>query len=971
MDATDTPPAATRPLALSFPLSHFSLTQSDARVRQWSATEHSRATLTTASVPERLFLVLADPEPRPNHNDVKLVMTFDLHVANGFSSHRLEKLVNRLEYWARTFQIPRRISDKRAIEVPREGDDPIPRVKTPEGWREGVTSTMMCRARPVPNPSEWADLSAQGSGGGDPPKGQSVGASAAPHRGRSGKGTGKDKGKRRADDNDDDDEYVEDEPAGDSEEGEVPSDGEDVTKGKNRARATSVAAKKMGATKSDKAKGKERADAGANAADPSLKIKPKPRPRPRPRPRSTGGGEPKKAPRGYVLETETDSESTEPLADEGAAKRKRKKKEDVAWSPEIVGSAGPSKDGQRARRQSTVAKSVSYTEKGTDSFEETTNEIEQDEDEDDSDPSEIGSGPPPLKRKRNSGSRSRSMSVSGTASTSTALAPKRRTKPKPSLPSGPPSQRRRERTASPTTSEGERRRRARANREYRMEDETSPAVQAVQQTIKDVARRLDTVQPQLDALSRVIWSPQRLKSVPLSNTIAEKEGGGGAAGLVGPAVPGARGAGSFEHDVDFLMNHYSDTRAIVLRLTVDVKELQELVQGTIARSDKGKGKEPTRSGMDLDEDQHPNDVARRVEALESSTTNFEDQRAFYETSLASTSAQITGLEDRIARLEKEKADWLHADEARRRTAQEREQQQKKMHDERERERIEDRERLARLEGSMKTLLERSPSSIAACLPPLPPPPPPLRNSHKSRTQSPVRPLHDANILGGGAAPPNSEPLHAFPLPFSGSSSSISSATRTSARLATAPVTVLSRRRSETTGASPLPRATSKNPNSKVRTSQPPVAPSRSNPGSPYGTRGRDRAKTTEPSSQPATPLPAPPVSMRSPARRDHAIRSMHTRRSAAHESEVLGSLAPDSTATTGPEAAQALSGASPAQEPPPRRRDSPEPELTPDQEALYASMVDWATELGTERLSDDLKASFNLLRSAREQLQRG
>lgn len=85
---------------------------------------------------------------------IELEMELDLRVSAGFRSHLLERFANRLQVWSRTFAIPSNISQERAVELYEAETNAPQRIKTPPGFRPGITSTIavpiVC---PDPTPS--------------------------------------------------------------------------------------------------------------------------------------------------------------------------------------------------------------------------------------------------------------------------------------------------------------------------------------------------------------------------------------------------------------------------------------------------------------------------------------------------------------------------------------------------------------------------------------------------------------------------------------------------------------------------------------------------------------------------------------------------------------------------------------------------------------------------------------------------
>ncbi|GAA5905431.1 uncharacterized protein JCM6883_006393 [Sporobolomyces salmoneus] len=513
----------TDPLPISFNLFKYSITTRDQPLREWITTGSERARLETegrrvlvrlnsdasfdeptstgaeGGAQQREAQTLVDWDPKDlnaivlsvetsdcrtestvtltirDTSSTKVTMTFDLHYTNGFRTHLLERLVNRLQFWSRIFQIPNNISEKRALEIyPKDGSIlPPKRAKTPPGYRPGVSKTMVYRLPPPPPsapraPSPAAVAEPEGEG-------EEVVIVSAQTTTKTTK-TAKKVVKRRRDEEDEDGDY-EDELLSELEE----EDEEEVSTPEGKKKPQK---KKEVLVKGSKGKGKGKAKEGeggghegngngkkptSKTTKPESQIQAKPQSKSKstkpPKPPKVvvqnkgkekaatngskaggagGGGsftkkpqKPKTKKRGYVTESSSssssssDSDSDSGSDENGGEKKKRKgtkrrRVTNVFAEDPVIGD--PNAEGRITRRKSTsLNKEVSYVEKEeTESLEdEEEEEVSDSEESDETDDEEDSSK---SERRSSSTQPRRSVSVSvpaPVASTSKAV-------PKPS-----------------------------------------------------------------------------------------------------------------------------------------------------------------------------------------------------------------------------------------------------------------------------------------------------------------------------------------------------------------------------------------------------------------------------------------------------------------------------------------------------------------------------------------------------------
>ncbi|GAA5886121.1 hypothetical protein JCM16303_000050 [Sporobolomyces ruberrimus] len=864
------PPRSTtiQPLPFSYALTSFTLTNPNSPPSLWTATETSQAILKAESGQdnERLSITVTptasatqspsgetvsqvkglmlnweprelngiifktDTPPPKTHSIVtlamrhrsmkKVEMTFDLRVTSGFSSHLLEKLADRLKFWARRYAIPSSISERRALEIPRPGELPRPRLKTPPGYIEGVTSTMMVYATKkttTSNATASTIIEPNGELRKEGVEGTGDGEGGTPARVKRKKKilfNGEDEGDYGGESSDD---YAEEGEGG----------------AKKKQKPTTITRKKsFGARngKVEKGKGKEN-DSMAMHTD--------------------GGGEvsdgKKKVPRGYALVT--DSEGSEGGGERGGKGKKKKQKRKMVEGIELVDSF----DGEWGRkRRSTNRGRVSYAEKGMDDFYESSLD-EMDEDSVDTgstkrkgkrlqDRSPAKPTPRPTQASLPSTSTSKASEpvipfdgnlvqnrLARDNSDSSALSsPSGSTEtsiPPVSLPNQRPHLRiRNEAPAHPGP-------------DYVLRSEFERLERSFQEKLDQISTKLDA-SLEKPALPNPI--PPENPSRVVQNEVTTVDSGTGGGG--GPEAS----------NLKILEDRLSDVSNNVDRLLQEFKEMKETMRTSQER--------PIASGR-------PEDPGEREARQELHVMEIGDgaaRRLSTPTSANTLESRIEGAETRLSDLVTSLRDVnSNVTESFRLFRGY-------------------RDTITRVEENVQALLDRN-SARPVGLPPLPVP------------HVPQQPQPAAN----STRPPS----------------------RTSGRIASAPETELTRRRTATTqskprtGSTTLPRSQPSNTGSAaVALSYSPPERTAAPSASPYGTRRKDQVPphdTATMAPPPPPPIdPVPPIDpiplidpvplsvQEDPAgleqQRDPELRSMHTRRSAAHEASVLGTDLPAS-----------------------------------------------------------------------------
>ncbi|GAA5947877.1 hypothetical protein JCM3765_001124 [Sporobolomyces pararoseus] len=974
------------------------LTGTSSTVGQDGSPKQSKSTAVDWA-PKDLNAILLEtdtPEPKTsstvtltlrNTTMTKVELNLDLHQQSGFRNHLLLRLTNRLKTWSLKFQIPSKISDQTVIEIPPPGEI-FNRVKTPPGYREGVSSTMAIKIGPPPQSQSRQEVSnspkkkksTKNKGKGKeittntfeiqapPPLPLPLPLPSSSSTTKDSKVGGKGKGKEQ----------------------EQHTEEREVGKKVDGAAVQSKASKSKKPKSKEKGKGKEE---GSVVVDETTT--------------STGGGgaatikksttkangtkrassKPPKS-KWYRIETESSSSSEGEGAGNKSKKRNSKRSKSIFEIEELV---DPTGEGKRTRRQSTIRKSISYAEKGMESFEEEEEDAGEEEEEESYDENGNEHDPPSRKRKRQSSTSNRprrstsaSVPIASTSKsllTSNSKASKKRQSS--AAPPGPkkkrtststsskrqktnhrspspssslasehsqdeedsdsttkkiaiPSQRSREKTCSPSptpeTTETERKRRSRSNRD--LPRDVSDRVTEIENKFRALEDRLEnSFDKRIEAISKVVWDKDKFKEISGSSNQEQEQGGGVNSTSSRDGRAWSTGGESLRHDVNFLTNNYEDLRARVMGLAEDIR----VVKGLTGRIQVGRGIQDGARGGEIGIDRNDGEAqiengdGMDIDGQHPLATETDSQELLRR--IESLTKTASNFEKNLALVQTTASSALaqsegsnaRIDHLKKENAELlKRESERQVRDRQEKEKMV--ERMEKMEEMLKNLSEK------AVLPPLPP-------------------LETQQHLFNPAASSSSSNQFSPPLPLPtipSTSSSSAPQSRTSFRLAAALEKNLARRREATSsGGSPrtarskstsatsqAPRGDGKGKGS-TRISQTPSAPPKAVPTaareSPYGTRRSLRSQTVDPTSYASAPFVTPP--------------------SPQQGSSARPVSAPQPQAST--------SNASP---PPPSREGSPEIGFTAQDEAIFREI----RELAGEGLSGDVGSQLRLLEKVRK-----
>lgn len=546
----------------------------------------------------------------------------------------------------------------------------------------------------------------------------------------------------------------------------------------------------------------------------------------------------------------------------------------------------------------------------------------------------------------------------------------------------PVSQRSRQRTFSPSptpeTTENERQRRARSNQVY------PPSVAGGDLAeFRDKLDRLassleNTIQPRIEAMSKVLWSHGRFDQIANSlesgrmTTLDEpngaaprlmtdqERGGGGSEPQASLLSVNRVGEGGIEGDVRFLAKHYDDTRASLVRMSDRIHDLEKALARLTGRAQTSLERVAQRDAPDgskndaneIHVDGHEPDFSsqrlapeslgeleRRLEGVESTTSDLGASVLLAQSTSAAVEPRIEALSTLVAELEREKQEWTRREDERLAREAEREKERERIEREQDDNRIRDQERLTTLEKMVKRLLVQS-SPIGAGLPPLPEP---------TSSQNNLFPVASLPAAGPSNRFDNSLSPQALPAQSSPRVSSVRGSKATILR--TVPL--------DDPSASPPRKGKGAKRTKSARISEPMarkrnetlVRPTHDASQSPYGTRGRTRATTLDPSASFASMSPPQLASTSTSLALRSPIQSLT-------QQIVPGGV--ELAAPTEPVQARLDTD-----QPMTDRAQSPEPALTRANEAMYEELVAQAHELGEEGMTNEMRQMLQLAKGAR------